>query len=417
MEMGRIVVIDCQAAGISGDMLLGALIDLGADVAKLSTEVMRVVKDSLGGCQELRMEVAQTARRGIRAVRVDIQAEEEVCERRGAEIKQGVVRAGESLRLSEEAKRFALNAVTTLIEAEARIHGESGEEVHLHELGSADTLADMVGVAAALDELGFFRDTVVCTTPVSVGGGLVDFSHGTVSVPAPVTLEVLRARGFPVLGQDIGAELATPTGVSLLASLAHRAVRCYPLMKPVAVGYGAGARDLPGVPNILRIVVGEDIQERLSRDMVYVLETNVDDVSGEVIGHTIDRVLREGARDFSIIPMFTKKNRPGHILKVIADEETRERLAALLMEETGTLGVRVYPCERYVLERESVMVDIMVEGQVEKVSVRVARDRRGKILQIKPEYEEVRKLAEKLGRPLRDIMALVQRKALDILAG
>ena len=150
-----------------------------------------------------------------------------------------------------------------------------------------------------------FLNMKVYSTPVAVGGGLFKFSHGTVSSPAPATVEILRSKGFPMIGGSVKSELATPTGVSLLVNLVHEGVRFYPLMKPTAIGYGAGTKDFAEMPNVLRIVLGESLDYQLLRDEIFVLETNLDDMTGEIIGHTIDRLLREEARDVSVIPMFT----------------------------------------------------------------------------------------------------------------
>jgi len=276
-------------------------------------------------------------------------------------------------------------------------------------LGSADTLIDILGVAAAVEELGFFKDTLIYSTPVAVGGGIFKFSHGAFSSPAPVTLEILRSKGFAMVGGPVKAELATPTGVALLVNLVHEVVCFYPSMVPVVVGYGAGSRDLKDVSNVLRIVVvvGEPLDYGLLRDEMCVLETNLDDVTGEVIGHTVDRLLSEGVRDVCIVPMFTKKNRPGHIVKVIVDKEDVERISRILMEETGTLGVRIIPCSRHILAREIISVEIDTELGKETVRLKVAKDSRGKILHAKPEYDDIKRLAEKLNKPLKEIIKLV----------
>lgn len=411
----RIVVIDCQVAGVSGDMFLGALIDLGASTAKIS-EAMKFAQDNLKGCRNLQLEARPVIRKGIHAQKVDIKFEEEVSERTGAEIEEAVLKTSESLKLPDKARQFALNTVRTLTDAEKKVHGGTADRVHLHEIGSADTVADVIGVAVALDDLKLFTQTVICATPVAVGSGLLKFSHGVVSIPAPATLEILRAKNFPVSSQTVAGELATPTGVSLLVNLADRVTSAYPTMKPVAVGYGAGTREFAEMANVLRIVIGEQIDGNLFTDKVYVLETNVDDIPGEVIGYAVDKVLKEGARDFSIIPMFTKKNRPGQILQVISDEDKIERLAHILIEETGTLGVRFFPCQRYILSRESVPIDVVLGDAKEKVNVKVAKDKSGKILQVKPEYEEVKMLAEKSGKPLKEISRLIQKEAYNVLS-
>lgn len=169
------------------------------------------------------------------------------------------------------------------------------------------------------------------------------------------------------------------------------------------------------MPNVLRITLAETLDYQLLKDEISVLETNLDDVTGEIIGHTIDRLLQEGARDVSVIPMFTKKSRPGQILKIITDKTAVERLSRVLIEETGTLGVRVYPCERHILNRESVPVEILIDDMKEFVNVKVARDGRGEIVHIKPEYDDIKRVAEKTSKPLREITELVKIKAREVL--
>jgi len=408
----RIIVIDCQMAGVSGDMIAGALLDLGADVTKV-VEAMKSVEGYMKGCKNLEVTVKGVTRRGFHAKKVDVKAEE-IPEITGLELIEATKSCIENLNPSEEAKRFVSDSIHTLVNAEARVHGKSIEEVHLHETSSADTPAEIVGAAVALDDLNLFN-TKVYSTPVAVGGGLFKFSHGTVSSPAPATIEILRSKNFPMIGGPINYELATPTGVSLLVNLAHEVVRFYPLMRPTAIGYGAGTKDFIEMPNVLRITLGESLDYRLLRDEISVLETNLDDVAGEIIGHTIDRLLQEGAKDVSVIPIFTKKNRPGQILKIITDKTDVERLSRILIEETGTLGVRVYPCERRILSRESIRVDISVDNIKELVNVKVAKDGKGEIVQIKPEYDDIKRVAEKTSKPLREIIELVKMKAREVL--
>lgn len=412
----QIMVVDALTAGMSGDMMVGALLDLGASAARV-VEAMRTPKDHLKGCKSLEITISDTARRGFRAKKVTVKAEEEVVERTASELIEAATSSLNRLIISDQAKQFTLTCLNTLVAVESRVHGVSAEanHTHLHELASVDTLADIIGSAVALDDLNLFTGTKIYSTAVAVGGGLLNFSHGTVSSPAPATLEILRSKGFPMVGGPVEAELATPTGVSLLTNLAHESIRFYPPVKPIAVGYGAGTKDFPEVPNVLRIILGEPGDYGLLTDEVYVLETNLDDTTGEVIGHTVDRLLREGARDVSIIPMFTKKNRPGQIIKIIADNTSLERLSQVLIEETGTLGVRFYPCERRILARESVSVEVILNDTRELVTVKVAQNSRGEIIQIKPNYDEVKNLAGRTGMSLREIMYMVTNRAREIL--
>lgn len=412
----RVLVIDCQLAGISGDMIVGALLDLGVDAAKF-IETMESACDYLEGCKSLEIMVNEVERRGFRAKKLHVKAEEHATHRTGAELRDAVVNCTEGISLSKEAKELALNSIDTLINAEAKIHGQSLDEVHLHEAGSVDTVVDIVGTAIALEDLDLLKNTKIYSMPVAVGGGLFKFSHGTVPSPAPATIEILKARGFPMVGGPIDFELATPTGVSILVNLADQAAKYYPPLEPRAIGYGAGTKDFKEIPNVLRVALGEPLSYGLLSDEIYVLETNLDDATGEVIGYVMEKLLQEGARDVSVIPMSTKKNRPGQILKIIADKEDVERLSLTLMEETGTLGVRVYPCMRHILARKTVSIEVEIGGVKEPINVKVSMNSEGKVIQIKPEYEDVKRLADKTHESLRRIMDRVAEKTKQTLIG
>ena len=416
MQVARqIMVVDAQTAGVSGDMFIGALLDLGAGADRI-IEAVKPLKGFLRDCKSLEVEVRDTVRRGLHAKKMEVRAEEETTGRTGAELIEAAKNSIENLRISEKAKQFILNCLSTLLVAEAKVHGGTAEKAHLHEMGSVDTLVDIIGSAVALEDLGLFTDTKVYCTPVAVGGGLLRFSHGTVSSPAPATLEILRSAGLPMTGGPIEAELATPTGVSLLTNLVHESVRSYPSMKPTAIGYGAGSKDFPEMPNVLRITLGEPSAQGLLSDEIYVLKTNLDDVTGEVIGHTVDRLLDEGAKDVSIIPAFGKKNRPVQIVEVITDKTRMEHLSRILVEETGTLGVRIYPCERRILVRESIPVEVVIGDGKELINVKVSKNSGGEIIQIKPEYDDVKRVADRTAKPLREIVDLVRKRAGEVLA-
>ncbi len=405
----RIVIIDCQTAGISGDMIIGALLDLGANLNRV-TGAMESAKKYTTGCKNLEITVKDSLRQGIHAKNIDIRTDQTV-NMTAPEIIDATIKCVKNQKVSPKAEHFAENSIKTLINAEAKVHGKNAAKVHLHETGSADTLADIVGVTVALEDLGLFEDAKVYSTPVAVGGGLFKFSHGVVSSPAPATVEVLRSRRFHMIGGPVNSELATPTGVSLLVNMVQEVTKFYPPIEPTDIGYGAGSKDFPEMPNVLRIVVGEPVDYGLLRDNIYVLETSVDDVTGEVIGYTMDKLMQEGAREVDVIPIFTKKNRPAFILKIMTTSIDAERLSRILMEETGSLGVRVYPCNRYILKRETRPIELEVEGKKHLINVKVARDREGNIVQIKPEYDEVKRLADRTQKPLREIMRIVETKA------
>ncbi len=343
MSNKQIILIDCQVAGIAGNMLVGALLDLGADMSKV-TGAMEVAKDFVNGCNSIDVVVKDVIQRGFRAKEVNVVIDEEFDHRTGLEIMNAVKNCVEYLELSDKASEMALGSIRTLMEAEVKVHGAALEEVHLHEIGSADTVADIVGAVTALEDLVPLKDTLICSTAVAVGGGLIKISHGIVPVPSPATLEILRSRNFPMIGGPVEAELTTPTGASLLVNLTNKSVQFYPMMQAEAVGFGAGGKDLDAIPNIVRVILGNSSDHDSISDEIYVLETNVDDVTGEIIGHVVEKLSGAGAREVCIIPVFTKKNRPGQIIKAIVGKEDVDKISRLMMEELGTLGVRVLPC-------------------------------------------------------------------------
>jgi len=406
-DCNHVTIIDCQVAGISGDMFLGALLDLEADVDRVVSAI-RSIQDFVK-CKNLEVNIRDVTRRGFRAKKVDVKAEK-IPEMKGVELVAAIEECVKSLNLTAKARRFTSDVINTLLSSEANLHGKNMKDIHLHEVGQIDTPAEIIGSAVALEDLGVFNSKVY-STPVAVGGGLFEFSHGTVSSPAPATLEILRSKNFPLIGGPVESELATPTGAAILVNLVDEVIRFYPAVRPMKVGYGAGTKDFKMIPNVLRIVLGERVTQDLFKDEIVVLETNLDDVTGEIVGQVIDKLLIEGARDASIIPIFTKKNRPGQILKVITDRERVEHLSRLLIEETGSLGVRMYQCERRILARESIPIEVTIDGLTKYVRVKVSKDKTGKIIQIKPEYDDAKRIADETSKPLREIIDIIKNRA------
>ncbi|MGA3059730.1 MAG: nickel pincer cofactor biosynthesis protein LarC [Candidatus Bathyarchaeia archaeon] len=411
-EFCRIVMIDCQVAGVSGDMILGALLDLGANVNKVSSAI-KSLENTDHGYVNVVVDIKQVMRKEFRATKVDVTAEGKT-RKDGKVLVEIVEKTAENLNLSAKAKQFASNVIHTLVDTEAKLHGHHLADAHLHEVGLVDTAAEIIGSAVAMEDLGFFNAKIV-STPVSVGGGLFQFSHGTVSSPSPAALAIFQSKNFPIKGGPVESELATPTGAAILVNLADEVSRFYPEMAPLKVGYGAGDKEFSEMPNVLRITMGRALDNYLTKDQIAVLETNIDDVSGEIVGHTFERLLAEGAKDVSIIPMFTKKNRPGQIIKVIADQKDTQRLSNVLINETGTLGVRVYLCERHIVNREVCAVDLLIDGVKEPVKLKVSKNSNGEIIRIKPEYEDLKRLAEKTNKPLRELSELVISKAKEVI--
>ena len=399
-----VTVIDCQTAGISGDMLLAALIDAGADRQAIE-RVLSQIPPNYPKCKSILLDVKEVKRHGFRASNIDVKIVEDAGETRGDDLLRAVSRIA-ALGLSEKAGQFAVDSARLLLETESKLHGVSLSDTHLHEAGSADTLADLLGVAAAGESLGIFEGATY-STAVAVGGGITSFSHGKLTTPVPAVLEILRQRRIPIIGGTELTELSTPTGVSMLANLAHGAVETYPAMIPEKVGYGAGAKELLSSPNILRVVIGRSSNHDYETDSVQILETNLDDLSGEVLGHTLQYLLDEGARDVWVSSAQFKKNRPGHLLHVLCAADDISKLAEIIMRETGTLGVRYHNWNRITLSRDTRIVRVRIGGQEHTVRVKVAKKTSGTVFRVKPEFDDLVTIAKALSKPVREISDIV----------
>jgi uncharacterized protein (TIGR00299 family) protein len=364
-------------SGISGDMTVGSLVDAGADGHTLA-EVLR----SLGTNSEFRFE--KTKRHGISATKFHVDGGESRTHRHLPHILKMIDQA----ELPDRAKENATRVFTRLGEAEAAVHGVPIEKVHFHEVGAADSIADIVGACLGLELLGV--EAVYCS-PINTGSGTVNTEHGVLPVPAPATAALLA--GKPVYAAGPAKELTTPTGAAIVSTLALD-FGPLPAMTVTATGYGAGGHDFPEQANVLRILLGE-ASGATEATTVSIIEANIDDSSPEVLGYALDQLLEAGALDVSLSPLLMKKNRPGTLVRVIARPEDREALAAQLMRETSTIGLRIYAAERRVQSRRWVEV----ETPHGKVRVKVSESG------FAPEYEDCRKLAQASGVPLKEVLA------------
>ena len=380
----RIAYFDCFS-GISGDMTLAALVSAGWPPAEVELLPSRL------GLEGVSVAVSETRRGPFAATRVDVRVE-------GAQPHRHlhhVVAILERAQLPARVRQRAAEVFRRLAEAEAEVHGSTVEKVHFHEVGAADALVDVAGAIAGLEALGIER---VYASPPHLGRGFVESAHGRIPVPAPATALLLR--GAPVVLGDVEAELTTPTGAALLATLVE-GWGPPPAFRLGRVGTGAGARDLEGQANVLRLLVGETETAGgggLSRRRVAVLETALDDENPQYVGALVPRLLDAGALDALVIPGIMKKGRPGLLLVVVADAERAEPLARLLLAETSTLGVRVRHDERYELARRMAEV----ETAFGRVALKVATLPDGGTRAV-PEFESVRAAAERAGRPLREV--------------
>jgi len=310
-----------------------------------------------------------------------------------------------SMGLPEAVETTALGAFRRLGEAEAAVHDESLEAIHFHEVGADDAIADIVGAALLVADLGVDR---IVTTPVSVGGGQQAMGHGTYPIPAPAVVEIAAAADWAISGGPVEAELLTPTGAAILAELAA-GVDTLPTLSVAASGYGAGDRSFEAHPNVLRSTVGDD-GRRLDRESITVLETNLDDASPELLGGLQETLADAGARDVSILPATMKKSRPGHLVKVICRPADAERIAHRLALETGTLGVREHGAgHRWTAERRIEPVDLTVDTDSYTVDVKIASTTDGDIYDVSAEYDDAAAVASETGRPISEIMRRAER--------
>ncbi|HEX4606683.1 MAG TPA: nickel pincer cofactor biosynthesis protein LarC [Urbifossiella sp.] len=388
----RVAHFDCFS-GISGDMVLGALLDAGVDPAPI-----RAALDSLG--LPIKLEAEKVKRCGFAATKATVEAADQEDYRFLPDVEAILARGA----LSPRQRELATAIFRKVAVAESVAHGMPLERVHFHEVGALDSIADIVGAAVGLDLLGVERFT---SSPVPTGTGTVKCAHGIMPVPTPGTAELLK--GVPLAPSTVKGELTTPTGAAILTTVAAEYTAA-PAMTIERIGHGAGTKDFFEQPNILRLWVGEAVERAESRapaeetDTVVVLETNLDDCPAEVVGYCFERLLAAGALDVFAVPIQMKKNRPGVLLSVIAEPAAVAELEAIVFRETGTFGVRRTNAERSKLRREAVMVD-SPWGPIQ-----AKRGRRADGFEIvTPEYEDCARVAREKGMPLRDVYAAVRR--------
>src|ERR1700675_3232920 len=412
----RIAYLDCFS-GISGDMFLGAMIDAGVS-PKLLEDTVKAL--DIGA----RLEISKVVRAGLSATKVDVYANGEkdlprevFLEQHGHdhahEHTQGhdhsrehrhdhgrtltnIRKIIEKAAISSTAKATAIKIFETLGQAEAEIHNTSIDQVHFHEVGAVDAMVDIVCAAVGAESLAV--DEWICS-PLNVGGGTVKCAHGTLPVPAPATLKLLQ--DAPVYSSGPQVELVTPTGAAIVKTLSTRFAP-FPAMKIEKSGYGAGTRDFPDHPNLLRITTGETEpthQANTSNESITVLEANLDDLSPQVLAYAMERLLAEGALDVFSVPVQMKKSRPGALLTVLAKMEDANRLTKTIFAETTTLGVRRHEEQRQTLSRRWETV----YKRWGPVRIKIA-NMNGRVSNYAPEYEDCRTLAEAQHVPLRTVM-------------
>ena len=399
-----VVVIDPLIAGISGDMLLCSLVDLGADKNKIISGIKESEK-FLTNSTIKKIDFQKIQKKGVQSIQLILKIDEDVHERKGSEIKKAIIESVNILELSKKGKIFAESCIATLISSESKIHGVPEESVHFHEASSIDTLVDIIGITIALDDLKFFDEKILCM-PISVGGGTVTFSHGTMSNPASAILEIFKNSNLKIKGNDSNEELTTPTGACILASLTNIAIDFYPSMKIESIGYGAGQKEFDSFSNVLKIVRGSE--NNFEIDSVKILETNVDDVSGEILGNLIEKIMEKGAKDVSIYHGITKKGRPTNLVSVICNDDNMDEIVDTLVLETGTLGVRISESNRFIVPRSSHEISLMINYKSFQVHYKKSSFK-GKN-DFKIEFDDLKNISNSINKSVKETDSLLRRE-------
>ena len=390
----KIAYFDCFS-GISGDMILGALIDAGLDIQDIESELAKL---KISGYN---LKTQRVVKKGISGTKFIVEIIEQNIERKLKDIVEIVDQSD----LSEDIKDLSKKIFKELATVEAKIHNKNIEEIHFHEIGGLDSIIDIIGSVIGIKKLGI---EAIYSSKIHIGTGFVECQHGLIPVPAPATLELLK--GISIFSMGIDAELTTPTGAAILKTLS-RSFGGMPEMKVKKIGYGAGSRELE-IPNLLRVYVGETSEREYEKDEVILIETNIDNMNPEFFGYISEMLLTQGVLDVFMTPIFMKKNRPATMLSVLTTSDKLDKILSTIFTETTTLGVRIHRLERRKLTREI----IKVKTRFGEIKVKVGKV--GEMIKnIAPEYEGCKKIAVKQKIPLRDVYEEAKDSARKMLFG
>ena len=387
------IIIDPQSSGIAGNMIIGALVDLGANKDELK-EIMEKSAEAFG---KVKVSFNKISKHGIDSTFCHV----EMIEHQPPVNYPEFIEKIESLDIDEKVKETSINVFERIAKAESKVHGKTLQTVHFHEVGASDAVADVIGSIYAYYSLNLNQQKII-GLPIAVGGGRVKTAHGTIPVPAPAVLEILKDAN--IVGGPVDSELATPTGSAIYAEICDEISEFIPPVKPKKIAYGAGKKDFDH-PNILRIIETSDISEK---DTIDVIETNLDHLTGEEIGYLFDKLLDNGASDVSITPIIMKKNRQGSLLKVISKRKNRNQLVNVIFKETGSLGIRIAPnLHRGIAKREFVKKEFDINGETFEVTFKNGYVN-GEIISSRAEYEDLKKIAQKTGLPLIKVKEMIR---------
>ena len=388
-----IAFFDCFS-GISGDMILGALVDLGLDIEDIASTLSSL------DLEEFRLEAREVSSYGLRATKVDVVVPDSVLVRTFNNIRDMI----ENSALPQQVKVTSLEIFMRLASAESVVHGKPIDQVHFHEVGAVDSIVDLVGAAYGVYSLGISE---VFSSPLPLGHGMIKTAHGAIPVPAPAVLEILQ--DTPTYGRGIPTEIVTPTGAAVIKTLAT-SFGVAPPMRIDRIGCGAGTKDI-GVPNLLRVVTGVPLElQAEGEELAYLVSTNIDDMNPEFYDYVIERLLDAGAHDVWLTPIQMKKTRPGTIITVLCSPGDATALKRILLEETSTFGLRTSTVMKKAIEREIVRV----ETPWGEVAVKVGRES-NRITNVSPEFADCARIAGEQGVPIKDVFRKAQSLAQEQL--
>lgn len=409
------VIIDPQNAGIAGNMILGAFIDLGVDFQEMKEFVEKIAIDF----GDFEINNSKINKNGIESTYIKVKINNN--HQKSIQFQELLNKLENIEKLLEKDDSFDKKFIKAVFDiskkvfnriaiSEAKIHGKNLDEVHFHEVGFVDAIVDVFGSVYCYCKLGLnHSNELVIGLPIALGGGTTNTSHGRIPIPSPVVIDMLK--GVNCFGGPVAIELATPTGVGLYLELCDDFMDFQPMMKIEDFAYGAGKKNLD-FPNVLRLIQGKIIGEK---QQIQVLETNIDHLSGEVIGYLFEKLLSLGARDVAIIPIIMKKNRPGYLLKVISKKEDSEKLISAIFKETETLGIRISEhTHRGIANREFIFLETNIHGKKEGINFKIGLIG-DEIISSKPEYDDLKEIAKKRNISLTEVSKIANQKIKNYL--
>jgi uncharacterized protein (TIGR00299 family) protein len=414
----RILYIDLKNSGISGDMILASLLGIVSEPEEILDDLIKL-KGYLSGVSHLNIRLEKIHHAGIKLNQLQIEIREDKTHRSAKVLGDSLKNFLSDNHFTNSAQKFASDVLNSLIQAEAEVHGKVANKVHLHELSSIDTLIDIIGVTLALDKLNAFEEEFrIYCSKIPLGGGEINTAHGKLSVPAPATLKILEKSNLLSFGGPIESELVTPTGIALLKNLNPIFSEFIPEMTIKQSAYSTGQKKFKDFKNVLRLFYGvytkndptsKDPLKKYGEE-VAILETNVDDVSGEILGNFFNEFTDEKVLDLQMIPSFTKKNRPSIAIKILCYPKYTFELIKKIILELGTLGVRYSLSNRVCIDRTIEKRTVEINNTKYEIHFKISSitlENSKEIVNIKPEYEDIKKISEESGIPVRKIQLIV----------